>query len=197
MTEEEFVAWCDEDIQAEWVNGEVIVHSPTSTKHADLVGFLTILMRLFAIHHDLGIILGPEVQIRLKAQRIRRVPDLLFLTKERKNMVKTNHIEGAPDLVVEITSPDSLARDWREKYMEYEAAGVREYWVIDPMSQRVEAYTLGEDKHYRQIEEKEGVIRSTAMDGFYLRPAWLWQEPLPNPLDILKEWGVIPGQEPK
>ncbi len=194
MTEEEFVAWCDEDIKAEWVNGEVIVHSPTSIKHADLVGLLNFVMRGLAIQRDSGMVLGPEVQIRLKAQRIRRVPDLLFLTKERKNLVKTNHIEGSPDLVVEITSPDSLARDWREKYLEYETAGVREYWVIDPMSQRVEAYVLGEDKRFRQIEETEGTIRSSVLEGFYLRLAWLWQEPLPNPLVILRELGVIQDQ---
>ena len=33
MTEEEFVAWCDEDTRAEWVDGEVVVHSPTSIRH--------------------------------------------------------------------------------------------------------------------------------------------------------------------
>ena len=49
MTEEEFVAWCDEDTKAEWVDGEVIVHSPANLQHVDLAGFFLILVRLFAI----------------------------------------------------------------------------------------------------------------------------------------------------
>ena len=191
MTEEEFVAWVDEDTPAEWVDGEVIMASPASAKHVDLVGFLNTVMRIFVSQRNLGAVYGPELQIRLAAQRRRRVPDLLFISQARLDIIKPNHIEGAPDLAVEIASPDSIARDWRDKYLEYEAAGVREYWVIDPMAERVEAYTLTAEKKYALIEEKDGVITSTVLAGFYLKPAWLWQETLPNPLEILKELNVV------
>ena len=191
MTEEEFVAWCDEDTKAEWVDGEVIVHSPANLQHVDLAGFLQIIVRLFATQRDLGVVYGPELQIRLGSLRRRRVPDLLFIAKERMSIIKATEVEGAPDLIIEIVSPDSPARDWREKYLEYEAASVREYWVIDPMAQRVEGYALGVDGRYTLLAEKDGVIHSTALTGFFLKPAWLWQEPLPNPLDVLKELGVL------
>lgn len=46
-------------------------------------------------------------------------------------------MDGTPDLIVEVTSPESLARDRGEKYVEYEAAGVREYWLIDPDRQQI------------------------------------------------------------
>ena len=191
LTEEEFVQWCDEDTRAEWVDGEVIVASPASYRHVDLAGFLVTVMRLLVTHRDLGVALGPELQIRLARHRSRRVPDVLFIAKDRQDIIRPNYIEGAPDLVIEIVSPDSLARDWREKYLEYEAAGVREYWVIDPMSQKVEAYALGEAGHYAQLPEKDGVIGSTVIAGFYLRTAWLWQEPLPNVLEAAREFGVL------
>ena len=190
MTEEEFVAWCDEDVKAEWVDGEIIVHSPASTRHVRLAKFLLKVLDDFVAHYDLGEVLGPELQIRLGALRRRRMPDILFVAKARLDIIKASHVEGAPDLVVEIVSPDSLARDWRDKYLEYEAAGVREYWVIEPMAERVETYALGEDGHYARIDEKDDAIHSTVLAGFYLKSAWLWQDPLPKVVDVLRELKV-------
>jgi len=191
MTEDEFVAWCDEDVKAEWVDGEVIVHSPANVRHVELAGFIVSVMRAFAEQRDLGRVLGPEFQIRFGPQRRRRVPDILFVAKARLDIIQTNHIEGAPDLVMEIVSPDSPARDWRDKYLEYEAAGVREYWVIDPLAEQMEAYALGDDGHYARIEEQDDAIHSTALPGFYLKPAWLWQDPLPKVVEVLRELKVV------
>lgn len=191
MTEEEFVAWCDEDIKAEYVDGEVIVYTPVSRKHDDLTWFLGTLLKLFVEKNELGSIHGPELQVRLRAG-IRRVPDLLFIAKEHRDIVQDAYVEGAPDLIVEIVSPDSEERDWREKYWEYEEAGVKEYWVIDPYSQTMAMYQLGKEGRYRRVELKEGIYRSEAVPGFWLRPEWLWQEPLPNVLEIARELDIIP-----
>ena len=191
MTEEEFVAWCNEDTRAEWVDGEVIMPSPANLQHVDLVGFLNFILRGFVTSRGLGVVYGPELQVRFVSLRRRRVPDLLFVATEHLNILKATEVDGAPDLIVEIVSPDSPARDWREKYLEYEAVGVREYWVADPMSRRFEGYSLGADGRYTLIEEKDGMVHSAVLSGFFLKPAWLWQEPLPNPLGILKELGVL------
>jgi Uma2 family endonuclease len=191
MTEKEFEAAYDEDVRAEWVGGEVIIMSPASRQHVDLVGFLNAILRLFSSHHDLGAIYGPELQVRFASPPRRRIPDILFVTKERLEIIKANYVEGPPDLVVEIVSPDSLARDWREKYLEYESAAVREYWVIDPMAERVEVYTLDDENKYALIVAEDGIIRSKVLDGFYLDVTWLWQDPLPNPLEILKKLAVL------
>lgn len=191
MSEAEFLAWRDEDIKAEWVEGEVIIMSPASAKHVRLAGFISQIMGTFARQRRLGEVLGPELQIHLAQARRWRVPDLLFVAAERLEMIKVTHVEGAPDLIVEIVSPDSQARDWREKYLEYEAAGVREYWIIDPMSERVEAYGLNPEMKYELIPVTAEALHSTVVEGFYLKPAWLWQEPLPDPLEILRELRVL------
>jgi Uma2 family endonuclease len=190
MTEEEFETWCDEDIKAEYVDGEVIVHSPVSTRHSDAVLFLAGLMRIIVQQHDLGRVLGPEVQVRLRPG-LRRVPDLLFVAKKRADMIQLTLIEGAPDLIVEIVSPDSVERDWREKYLEYQAAGVGEYWVVDLEYQRMAVYRLDEQSRYQAVPAEEGVYRSQVLSGFWLRAEWLWQEPLPNELDVAREMGLI------
>ncbi len=63
---------------------------------------------------------------------------------------------------------------------------MREYWVIDPASRHMEVYALAEGA-YRQLDEKEGRFDSTVLPGFFLRPPWLWQTPLPEVLEILRQ----------
>jgi Uma2 family endonuclease len=190
MTEEEFLAWCPEGVRAEWVDGRVVIMSPENARHDDLSGFLIAVMRIFARKRALGEIRGPNFSIRFGAKRRLRVPNLMFVAKERVNLVHPGYFEGAPDLAVEIVSPDSESRDRREKYQEYETAGVREYWVIDPRNQRMEVYGLSTDGTFQVIAEREGRVESAVLPGFFLKPAWLWQDPLPDELDVLGEMGV-------
>jgi Uma2 family endonuclease len=193
MTEREFVEWAfsDEDIRAEWEDGKVILMAPVSDAEDDLNGWLLNILRPFIEHHDLGIIRGPQFMVRFGRQRRRRVPDLMFISKARQHLVQKNHIEGAPDLAMEIVSPDSQTRDRRKKYQEYEKAGVREYWIIDPVSQQMEAHALHRGR-YSEIEQSEdGVIASILLSGFYLKPAWLWSRPHPKVFTIQKELGLF------
>ena len=74
---------------------------------------------------------------------------------------------------------------------EYEQAGVREYWIIDPLSRRVDAYALDDEGTYQPIRPQNGALRSTVLEGFTFEPAWLWQEPLPNPIELLRELGAL------
>ena len=117
----------------------------------------------------------------------RRLPDVLFIANERLGNLREKHLEGAPNLIIEVVSEDSVDRDWRDKYLEYRDAGVEEYWVIDPLYERVEAYSLGSDKLYHPLEVRESKLASAVVPGFYLRPEWLWQKPLPEVRVVLNE----------
>jgi Uma2 family endonuclease len=171
MTEAEFVAWVDEDTRAEWVDGEVVIMSPVSELHSRLATWLINMMSIFVEEEDLGRVYGTEFMVRFKKLRRRRMPDLLFVAKGRTDLIKPNHFEGPPDLIIEIVSSDSESRDWREKFQEYERAGVREYWIIDPASEHAEACALGRGRKYRRIPEEAGVIKSTVIRGFWLKTA--------------------------
>ncbi|MCG8584730.1 MAG: Uma2 family endonuclease [Pirellulales bacterium] len=191
MTEDEFVVWADKDVSAEWVDGRVVMMSPANDEHNALNIWLLGVLQFFVEHHDLGIVRGPEFAIRLASQRRRRVPDVLYLASERLDLLTTNHIEGAPDLAIELVSPDSESRDWREKYQEYEIAGVREYWVIDPMSRHAEFYQLDAGGKYVPIEPVDGKLHSVVLPGFWIKIDWLWPETRPKMLEAFREIGVL------
>lgn len=156
--------------------------------HTRLAIWLTQLMGLFVTHKNLGEVLGSEFEMRMPD--LRRIPDLCFVSTNRQAIVKETHIAGAPDLIIEIVSADSVERDWHDKRVEYERMGVREYWVIDPQYQRVRIYQLSAEG-YVVIAEQAGKIHSQVLQGFWIRPSDLWQEPLPNTLKVLQELGVI------
>jgi Uma2 family endonuclease len=82
MTEEAFEAWCDEDVKAEYVDGEVVVTSPARPRHELVLKFLLEVLDLYVESRDLGLVLGSQAMIRLRPG-LRRVPDLVFFTKGR------------------------------------------------------------------------------------------------------------------
>jgi len=190
MTEEQFEEWSQEDVRAEWVDGEVILLSPANIPHIRLNRWLWIILQTMVEFDDSGEVLGIEAQIRLEGVIQRREPDLVFVSNSRSHIIHGTYIDGPPDLIVEIVSPDSQVRDWHDKYIAYETSGVREYWVIDPGSRRVEAFSLGRAGKFSRIKEIDGRIRSKVIRRFYLRPEWIWKTPLPKLPAIFKELGL-------
>lgn len=191
MSYEEFLQWCDEDTRAEWVDGEVVMLTPASDRHQDLVRFLIMILGSFVEKHALGIIRPAPFQMYLAQQERGREPDLLFIAKEHLARLKPTHLDGPADLVIEIVSAESRLRDRGEKLAEYEAAGVREYWLLDPEEKRADFYVLGEDGRYDRRRAEGGLYRSEVLAGFELKLDWLWQERLPPVLSILKELKLI------
>jgi Uma2 family endonuclease len=114
------------------------------------------------------------------------VPDLIFISTDNKVIVTNTEVDGAPDLVVEIVSPDSLERDWRVKYLEYEKAGIKEYWVIDPIYEKMNIYCLNKQGKYEAQKTENNILKSKVLPGFWIKPEWLWQELLPNVISIAK-----------
>jgi Uma2 family endonuclease len=190
MTYEEFLSQADEDVPAEWVDGEIILMSPASQRHQVLGDFLTALLRFFVEANHLGMVLSAPFQMKLEKRPSGREPDLLFVSAARLDLLKDMYLDGPADLTVEIISTDSRARDRGEKFYEYEQGGVREYWLIDPIRKQAEFYLLGDDNLYHLAPVGEE-FRSVVLKGLSLKVDWLWQEPLPPLLDVLKQWKLI------
>jgi Uma2 family endonuclease len=192
VTFEEFLDWCDEDTWAEWVDGDVIMVSPASMPHQDIGSFLENILRPFVEVHRLGKIFRAPFLMRMQSISRGREPDLFFAAKERLNLLEHNYFDGAADLVIEIVSPESVGRDRGDKFVEYERVGVREYWLLDPDRRTAEFYELGADGRYSVAPiGGDGIYRSKVIQGFWLQVDWLWQTPLPQVVDILRELTLV------
>jgi Uma2 family endonuclease len=102
--------------------------------------------------------------------------------------LKETYLEGPADLVVETVSPESMGRDRGDKFYEYRAAGIPEYWLIDPYLRQAEFYRLDAEGRYQLAALEPGEIyRSSVVPGFWLRVDWLWQQPHPSVLTVLRE----------
>ncbi len=175
---------------AEWIDGEVIEFMSASDRHQDLVRFFTVVLGVFIEEKDLGIIRTAPMTIRLSERG--REPDLFFVAQNRLDKLKKNYFDGAPDLIIEIISPESRGRDRGDKFYEYEIAGVREYWIIDYEREKVEFYNLDKDGFFQMIyADKTNTFHSQVLPNLRLNVSWLWQEKLPNLLQVLKEWELV------
>lgn len=189
MSYAEFLAWADEDTLAEWKNGAVLMTSPASLLHQNLTLFLGQILSHFVEHHNLGVVIVPPFQMKLADSG--REPDLLFVATAHLDRLQPTFLDGPADLVVEIVSPESGGRDRGDKFYEYAQGGVLEYWLLDPQRRWAEFYHL-EDDHYRLVYAgAAGDYPCALLPGFRLRVEWLWQQPLPRVLDVIRQLGLL------
>ena len=108
------------------------------------------LSRYLAIHvKDVGIgkvFLAP-VDVQLTPKTVFQ-PDIVVILNEGLHKITESHIIGAPDLVVEVASPEAARYDRTTKREVYASAGVREYWLVDPILRTVEVLSL-KDQAYQ------------------------------------------------
>ena len=190
LTWEEYLRFGEENTLAEWIDGRVIVLFSGSTKHQQIVNFLLTTIQLFIEMNDLGQVFTAPYAMKLNKLRRGREPDLLFVSREREHLITKTFLDGAADLVVEVVSPESVERDSVQKFAEYEAAGIREYWLIDYTNQTATFYQLDEKGKYQAAEITDGVFHSTVLHGFFIREWWLWQE-RPQTFEALRELGIL------
>lgn len=190
MSFEEFLERADER-HMEWVDGEVLLLSPASYWHQDVSDFLNALIRHFVEAHDLGEVRSAPILMKTGARLSGREPDLVFIAKANYHRRRSTYIDGPADLVVEIVSPESQARDRNTKYREYEQGGVREYWLIDPERREAVFYQLENGVYKVAPVAADGIYHSTVLEGLWLQVDWLWQKPLPKLMDVLRVWKIV------
>lgn len=139
-----FYEWMDDDMKAEFINGEIVVHSPALHRHNTAVMLLGRLISTFVDVHELGVALVEKTLVELSRNSYE--PDIVFFAKEKAALLKPDQLYyPAPDLIVEILSKSTQQNDRGVKFEDYAAHNVKEYWLVDPIRETVETFTIDAD----------------------------------------------------
>jgi Uma2 family endonuclease len=167
----------------EWVKGAVIKMSPVSLQHTLLTKYLLYLLDAYFEINPIGRALHAPFVMRLEAAESSREPDLQVILKTNPGQLTATAMIGPADLCIEVISPESVARDYGEKFEEYEKAGVREYWIIDPLRQETSFHRLQDTGLYARAHlDPQDTYRTPLLPGLALHIPTLWADPLPGVL---------------
>ncbi len=134
LTAEELGRFYLPDKSTELVRGRLVVREPPGARHGSIQATLTYLVTGFVRRHRLGTVFGQDTGFKIASNPDTvRAPDLAFVAAERANQIPARgYAPLAPDLVVEIVSPDDRPGELLTKVGEWLEAGARLVWVIDP-----------------------------------------------------------------
>ncbi|MBI5789059.1 MAG: Uma2 family endonuclease [Candidatus Schekmanbacteria bacterium] len=136
-----------DDIRYELVEGELLMTPAPNTEHQRISRKLEFKLAKFVEDNDLGEVFDAPCDVYLDEENCLQ-PDILFIAKDRLNIIGKNNIQDAPDLVVEIISESSVYRDSVRKKKLYAKFGVKEFWLVAPEEKMIEVYNL-DNQRYR------------------------------------------------
>lgn len=138
---QEFREWVSPGIKAEFINGEVILHSPAKRGHLRYSGLLFTLLNTHVMVRGLGTTSYDKGMVALTRNDYE--PDICFWGKEKSaHFTDETLLHPAPDFVVEVLSKKTAKRDRTIKFQDYAAHHIPEYWMVDPWTKTVEQYWL-------------------------------------------------------
>ncbi len=152
--------------KGEFINGEVITHSPARAVHIEITSRLDTLLRAHVQRHQLGKVMVEKAMVSLTRNDYE--PDVCFFGAEKSAEIRPDSLRfPAPDLAVEVLSPGTEKRDRGVKMEDYAAHGVAEYWLVDPNAETVEQCVPDDSEPYAlRMKSGSGLLESVAVEGF-------------------------------
>ena len=155
------------DQKIEFIDGEVILHSPAKNNQLDVTTNVLILMSTYVDTHQLG---------EVKCEKCLCVfprndyePDVVFFSSKKVAKLRPNTMKfPIPDLIVEVLSDSTEERDRKVKFDDYEGHGVGEYWILDAEKRVAEQYVLRGSAYDLMLKSSTGELRSEVIKGLVL-----------------------------
>lgn len=155
----------DEQMKVEFINGEIITHSPVRREHNEATGLLYQLINVYVRKNKLGFV-GFE-KIMTTFTRNDYEPDIVFFNAEKsKSFTKKQVLFPVPDFIVEVLSDGTKDKDRGIKFTDYENHKVGEYWIIDAEKEVVEQYLISNGQYELVLKSSNGSIKSSVIEGF-------------------------------
>jgi Uma2 family endonuclease len=149
----------------EFIQGEVIRHSPALNRHLLATKRLFSIMSAHVRVKNLGVVHAQKAMTSFPRNDYE--PDISFFGLAKARLFGPDTLRfPIPDLIVEVLSPSTEARDRGIKFQDYALHGVAEYWIIDPVAESVELYRLAGEVYPPTERQTEGSLCSDAIAGF-------------------------------
>jgi Uma2 family endonuclease len=154
-----------DDQKAEFVDGQVIMHSPARDKHIAVRQNLERLLGTYVGLHEAGKVRTEKCLCVFPRNDYE--PDVVFFGPDKAAGLADDTMKfPIPDFVAEVLSESTEDRDRGVKFEDYEAHGVAEYWIIDAEAEVVEQYLRRGDRFCLALKSGSGEIASPAVPGF-------------------------------
>lgn len=126
--------------RAELIDGQIYYMAPPNTRHQRMLNYINTEINMYIRKNNGECEVFPApFAVFLNDDDMNYVePDISVICD--KNKISDKGCQGAPDWVIEIISPSSMAMDYFTKLFQYQKSGVREYWIVDPIKQRITVY---------------------------------------------------------
>jgi Uma2 family endonuclease len=154
-----------DNVRREIIDGELFVTAAPGGRHQDAVTQVLVALALHAREH--GGKAQPAPRDVFFSEESVVEPDVLFITAEHRDRIEERFVRGAPDIVVEVSSPTTRRLELRRKLELYERNGVPEYWYVDLDAERIEVYRLEEARYGPpSILRRDEALTSPLLAGF-------------------------------
>jgi Uma2 family endonuclease len=154
-------------------DGRIEILPMPTMAHQLIVQYLSNLLLAFASTHNLGRVLFAPLRVRLPNGNYRE-PDVVFMLFEHAARMGDNFWDGA-DLVMEVVSEDNREHDLVTKRAEYAAAGIPEYWIVDPSERKITILKLQGDHYTTHADGGPGQkTESALLSGFSVEVSAVW-----------------------
>ncbi len=155
-----------DDVRYELIEGELIMTPSPVTRHQKISGRLFALIFTFVRDNNLGEVFAAPYDVVLSNENVFQ-PDILFISKDRVDIITEKNVQGAPDLIIEILSESTAYRDAIQKKKLYARFGVKEYWIVAPDDKLMEIYHLKDKGGYQLLKTyfENDIIESQIIRG--------------------------------
>ncbi len=170
-TYDDYLNFPDDGKRYQIIHGELLVTPSPNSGHQHCLVVLIAVLHAYVTRHQLGTVFVAPFDVVLKKDSVVQ-PDVLYVARAHASRIKATHIEGAPDLVIEVLSPRTATLDRTKKRDLYAENRVTHYWILDPRKKTLEELRLSRGEYKLEAKlEGDATFKPRLFPGLEIRLA--------------------------